>query len=85
VKTCAECGRQVVPAGDELTDRELEVLRQLATGYSNRAIGSMMGLAPKTVKNYTTIIFSKLDVHSRTEAVMKGLRMGLISLEVDSE
>jgi signal transduction histidine kinase len=60
----------------ELTPRELEVLRLLAEGMSNKAIGGALGVSPRTVNFHLDNIFSKLGVASRTEAVVYALRQG---------
>jgi signal transduction histidine kinase/DNA-binding CsgD family transcriptional regulator len=60
----------------ELTPRELEVLRLLAEGMSNKAIGVALGVSPRTVNFHLDNIFSKLGVASRTEAVIYALRQG---------
>ncbi len=67
-------GRQ--PA-DELTARELEVLRLLAEGKSNKAVGASLSIAEVTVKSHVRAVFSKLNVLSRTEAIAVANRTGL--------
>ena len=62
----------------ELTARELEVLRLLAGGYSNREIGTALGVAERTVKNHVASILGKLWVRDRTRAVLKALSLGLL-------
>jgi len=69
------------PSYATLTDRELEVLRLAATGLSNAAIGHTLSLSVRTVQAHLTQIFGKLEVGSRTEAVIAGLRMGLLKLD----
>lgn len=64
-----------------LTDRELEVLRLAASGLPNRAIANRMALSPRTVQLYLGRAFEKLDVGSRTEAVVAALKHGLLHLE----
>ena len=66
------------PVDGELTGRELEVLRLLAGGYSNREIGAALGVAERTVKNHVSSILAKLWVRDRTRAVLKALSLGLI-------
>jgi DNA-binding NarL/FixJ family response regulator len=61
---------------DALTPRELEVLRLIAAGYSNREIAHALGTAEGTVKNQTSSILGKLGVRDRTRAVLKALEMG---------
>lgn len=65
----------------ELTDRELEVLKRAAKGLSNKDIAEELCLSVRTVQAHLGNIFSKLMVGSRTEAVVHGLRKGLLSLE----
>jgi DNA-binding NarL/FixJ family response regulator len=69
-----------VLGGDiKLTARELEVLKLAAKGLSNRDIALQLNLSLRTVKGYMVEIFSKLNANSRTQAVMIGLRCGLIT------
>ena len=63
---------------DRLTKREIEVLRLMAGGYSNREIGDALGASEGTVKNHTSSIFSKMGVRDRIRAVLKGLESGWI-------
>jgi LuxR family maltose regulon positive regulatory protein len=63
---------------DPLTDRELEVLRLLAEGLSNKTIAGKLIVAPSTVKQHLKHIYGKLDVHSRTQAVARGRELGLL-------
>jgi DNA-binding NarL/FixJ family response regulator len=64
--------------GDEpLTHREQEVVRMMAGGYSNREIGSALGVAERTVKNHVSSILAKLGVRDRTRAVLKALEKRL--------
>ena len=67
---------------EALTERELEVLRLAAKGYTNKAIGVQLGISDRTVQGHLAHIYTKLDAGSRTEAVMRGLSMGLISQNV---
>jgi DNA-binding NarL/FixJ family response regulator len=61
----------------ELTDREREVLTWLAQGYTNAAIAEKLVLSPKTVRNHVSTIFSKLQVASRAEAMLRAREAGL--------
>ncbi|RMH22329.1 MAG: DNA-binding response regulator [Acidobacteria bacterium] len=63
---------------DPLTERELEVLRLVAGGYSNREIAGALYLAEGTVKNHISNILSKLGVRDRTRAVLKALELRLL-------
>ena len=65
---------------EELTPRELEVLRLAAEGLSNKEIAATLFLSEKTVKNRISNIFSKLRVNDRTQAVLHALRTGLVQL-----
>ncbi len=67
---------------EELTDRELEVLSLTAKGYTNKAIGIQLGISDRTVQGHLAHIFNKLQANSRTEAVMRGVSLGLISQSV---
>jgi LuxR family maltose regulon positive regulatory protein len=61
-----------------LTEREMEVLRWLAEGLTNKAIAEKLVVAPSTVKQHLKNIFSKLDAHTRTEAVAIGRQLELL-------
>jgi DNA-binding NarL/FixJ family response regulator len=63
---------------DPLTKREIEILRLMAGGYSNREIADALGTAEGTVKNQASSILSKLGVRDRTRAVLKALELGYI-------
>jgi DNA-binding CsgD family transcriptional regulator len=62
----------------ELSEREVEILRLLATGASNKEIGAALNISANTVKVHVRNIFAKIDAASRTEAVMAAVRMGLV-------
>ena len=65
---------------EELTPRELQVLRDVAQGLANKEIGEHLRISEHTVKFHVASILGKLQVGSRTEAVTKGIRMGLIPI-----
>jgi DNA-binding NarL/FixJ family response regulator len=67
-------------SGEALSAREIEVLRRVAGGKSNKEIGAELFISEGTVKTHVKSIFSKLDVVSRTEAVATATRRGLIQL-----
>jgi DNA-binding NarL/FixJ family response regulator len=69
-----------VPLEEHLTPRELEVLEVLAEGLSNRAIAARLQISEHTVKFHVASIFAKLGAENRTDAVMRGVRQGLITL-----
>jgi DNA-binding CsgD family transcriptional regulator len=63
--------------GPRLTNRELDVLGQVARGLSNKQIAGRLSLSEKTVRNHLSHIFEKLGACNRTEAVMTAMRSGL--------
>jgi two-component system, NarL family, response regulator YdfI len=65
---------------EELTPREVEVLRMLAEGLGNKEIAARLGISDHTVKFHISSILAKVGASSRTEAVTRGIRMGLILL-----
>jgi DNA-binding NarL/FixJ family response regulator len=71
---------EVSPEIDALTPREREVLEMLASGLSNKEIAWRMKISEHTVKFHVASIFAKLDVSTRTEAVMQGIRKGLVMM-----
>jgi DNA-binding NarL/FixJ family response regulator len=72
--------REHVPGGLRLTERELEVLRLVATGMNNREIARQLYISGNTVKNHVRNILEKLQLHSRMEAVMYAVREKLLDL-----
>jgi DNA-binding NarL/FixJ family response regulator len=67
-------------AEDDLSQREIEVLRLVAAGNSNREVAAMLSIAEETVKNHVTHILAKLGANDRTHAVTIGIKRGLIDL-----
>ncbi|MCB8954026.1 MAG: response regulator transcription factor [Ardenticatenales bacterium] len=65
---------------EALTTREMEVLRLVAEGLSNRAIGLRLAISEHTVKFHITAIMGKLGAQSRTEAVVRATRLGMLTL-----
>ncbi len=61
----------------DLTEREREVLAQIAQGYTNQAIAERLVITSKTVRNHISAIFSKLQVTSRLEAIMRAKDAGM--------
>ena len=68
---------------ETLTDREMEVLRLLARGKSNKEIAHDLEVVEDTIKTHIRHILAKLDVQSRTQAVLTAVRLGLIALNND--
>ena len=66
------------PQIDSLTEREVEVLKLVAGGLTNREIAQTFSVADGTVKNQVSSILSKLAVHDRTLAVLKAIEAGII-------
>jgi two-component system nitrate/nitrite response regulator NarL len=65
-------------AGSVLTRRQIDVLKQLSQGKSNKSIALELGLSEKTVKAHVTAIFKALNVINRTQAAAAGREAGLI-------
>ena len=63
---------------EPLSEREVEVLRLLSSGASNKEIASQLYIAEGTVKNHITSILAKLEVSDRTQAALKARELGLI-------
>ena len=70
----------VAREGTALTPRELEVLRLVAHGLGNKEIAAELTLSTHTVKYHLASVLAKLGVRSRTEAVSRGIRTGLLPL-----
>ncbi|MCS6940671.1 MAG: response regulator transcription factor [Roseiflexaceae bacterium] len=68
------------PAGEPLTARERDVLELVSQGLSNKQIAQKLQISEHTVKFHLSSIFAKLGVSSRTEAVNRGARQGIITL-----
>ncbi len=64
----------------DLTARELEVLRHLAEGLSNKAIAKVLGISENTVKFHVNALLEKFGVGSRTEVVIKAIQNGLVTI-----
>jgi DNA-binding NarL/FixJ family response regulator len=72
-------------ASDLLSARESEILKLLTSGMSNKEIAERLFLSQRTVKAHLTNIFNKLNVASRSEAIVKGLQWGLVTLETTED
>lgn len=69
--------QEQAPLHDELTDREMDVLKRVAQGRSNQEIADELFIGVKTVKFHITNIFNKLDVDDRTQAAIYALKQGI--------
>jgi DNA-binding NarL/FixJ family response regulator len=69
-------GKEGVPEGGDLSDREAEVVRLIAAGYSNKEIASRLGLSVKTVETYKARSMEKLGLDSRADLVRYALQRG---------
>ena len=67
-------------ADDALTEREIEVLREVAAGNANKVVALHLGISEETVKAHMRSILSKLGAHDRTHAVTIALRRGIIEI-----
>ncbi len=76
--TLPEGRRSSNPLVEPLSQRELEILKLIALGLSNREIGERLFLALDTIKGHNRKIFDKLQVQSRTEAIARARELGLI-------
>jgi DNA-binding CsgD family transcriptional regulator len=61
-----------------LSERELEVLAELAAGYANKEIAARLHVSPNTVKTHVARVFEKLGANRRTEAIRKARELGLV-------
>ena len=71
---------EVVDNNGPLTRREKEVLQSVADGHSTTEIGRELFISVKTVKNHLASIYAKLDARDRTQAVISGVRLGIVHL-----
>lgn len=70
----------LIPIFETLTDREIEILTLVAKGLTNKVVGINLKISDRTVQGHIARIFGKLQANSRTEAVMRGISLGLIHL-----
>src|SRR5262249_10133110 len=73
----ARRARAANPAG--LTDREVEVLRLIARGHANKQVGTILGIAPKTVGRHLEHIYAKAGVTTRAGATLFAMEQGILS------
>jgi LuxR family maltose regulon positive regulatory protein len=68
----------VQPLVEPLSDRELEILRLIGEGHSNQAVADQLVVAVSTIKKHINNIYGKLDVRSRTQALVRGRELNLL-------
>ncbi len=73
------------PTQEPLTERELEVLRLVAKGYSNEEIGDALIVSERTARGHVSSILSKLHLANRTQAALYALREGIANLDTDGD
>jgi NarL family two-component system response regulator LiaR len=74
-------GGRIPGISEDLTPREIEVVRLLAAGQSNKEIADTLAIGEETVKTHVGRVLSKLDADNRAQAVIQALKRGLVSLE----
>jgi NarL family two-component system response regulator LiaR len=74
---------ELPPTEEPLTERELEVLKLIAQGHSNREIGEHLHLSERTVGKYASNILDKLHLANRTQAALYALRTGIADLDAE--
>jgi DNA-binding NarL/FixJ family response regulator len=79
LKANSHIANRAVP-NHSLTQREVEVMQALANGASTAQLAHQLYVSPKTVKNHLNHIYSKLGAQSRTQAVAKALRLGIVRI-----
>jgi DNA-binding NarL/FixJ family response regulator len=77
--TADESCRAALEVGERLTERQIEVLRQLCRGLSNKEISRALDLSEKTTKSHITAIFKALGVVNRTQAASAARRAGIVT------
>ena len=75
-----DASRDDAPADRTLSSRERQVLALLADGLGNKQIAARLGISTNTVKTHLEVVFEKLGVSSRAEAVSTGFKRGLLIL-----
>jgi DNA-binding NarL/FixJ family response regulator len=65
---------------DGLTERELEILKLMATGQANKQIARKLAISEKTVRNHVSHMYEKLQIYDRSQAVLYAVRKGLVEL-----
>lgn len=83
LKRLAEKPEEEVPTVQSLTEQERRILTLVANGASNKDIASEVDLSERTIKNYLSVIFQKLQVNNRTEAAIRAVKDGLVEHRQD--
>lgn len=73
--------RPVVTPKEDLTGREVEVLRQLALGRSNKEIATALSIGEETVKTHVSNVLAKLQAGNRAQTIVHALKRGVVALE----
>ncbi len=81
LRQLATAGTEDYPGSGRLLPREMEVISLVSKGMDNRDIANQLNITRRTVETHLVKIFRKLEIHSRIEAVLYGLREGSITLE----
>jgi NarL family two-component system response regulator LiaR len=76
-----QSARGEIESGSKLTPREIEILRLASRGMSNKELSEKLSVSLRTVKAHLSNIFNKMGCSSRTDAIIKGLKQGYISLD----
>lgn len=76
-------GQEPAPSYDALTDREREILKLIAEGYTNREIAESLFISVKTVETHKANIMEKLNLHKRAELVRYAIRKGILQVDFD--
>ena len=71
---------KVLKNNKKLSDREIDVLKALATGQSNKEIAKQLGLSPKTIDSHRTSLLRKMNVTSTAALLVKAIRIGLLDV-----
>ena len=74
-----------VPRGSQLTGRQLEILRNVARGRTNREIGVILGISERTVRNHMREILRRLSTRDRTHSVVVAIGSGWIAIPVEPD
>jgi two-component system, NarL family, response regulator LiaR len=80
-KTPVACSIKAAPSANDLSEREMEVLKMAAKGISNKDIAEALFISIRTVQSHMRSIFNKLGIGSRSEAMIYGLKKGWFTLE----